>query len=359
MKSVLFSSVQAHSGKSAVCLGLGLNYRDKGRKVGYFKPLGIKFVGLSGALVDEDAEQAKATLKLEESLEDISPLVISPELYGRALSKREDLSANVLKAFSKVSKGKDVLIIDGIEDFTAGRVIELSDLRVAEMLKSKILLVSTYDSMYVLDPVLSTVDLIRGQEKKSKRKILAGIIFNQVRSGQREELKSTVIPFLEKQGIEVFGVLPRDRLLKSITVKDAAKDLNGEILAGGEKSDRLIESLLVGAMSPAHAMKYFRSRTSPAVVTGGDRSDIQLAALEANVSCIILTGNLTPTAPILSRADELKIPIILVKDDTLSTVGRMEKLLTTVQVKGEQKMQRIISLVEENVNLKSLEKALS
>jgi BioD-like phosphotransacetylase family protein len=358
MKSLLVSSIQAHSGKSAVCLGLGLNYKEEGLKVGYFKPLGIKILGFKGDLVDEDAEQARQTLNLKESVEELSPITISADMYRKMLSKPEDLSKKFMKSFAGVSKGKDVLLLDGVGDLNEGRLLDLSDIKVAEMLKTKIMLISIYDSIYVLDEILSSIDLIREHERKSGIMILAGLVFNQVSPGDMDELKSMVIPYLESKGITVFGVLPKDKVLGSVPIAEIAEELGGEIIAARERSDRLIESILVGAMSPSHAIKYFRSRTSPAVVTGGDRSDIQLAALEANVSCLILTGNLMPSAPVLARADELRIPMILVKDDTLSAINKMEAILKRTQVKGDLKMQRIKSLVKENIDLRKLDKAM-
>ena len=357
MKSLLVSSVQAHSGKSALCLGLGLCFREKGMKVGYFKPLGIQTIGVGERIVDEDADQAKSAFGLKETLDEISPVMISPEVYLGALSGKDGLEKRIVSSYARVSAEKDVVLIDGIGDFRAGRLLNLSDADTAVLLGAKILLISLYDSVYMLDELLSTVDAIRRHEKNGGR-ILAGVVFNQVPSGEMDELRAKVIPFLKSQGVEVFGVLPKDKLLKSVQVKDIVEELHGETLTGKENTGVFIESFLVGAMSPMHAMKYFRRRMNTAVVTGGDRSDIQLAAIESNVSCIVLTGNLAPTAPILARADELKIPIILVKDDTLSTVERMDALLKRLQVKGDVKIRRITDLIKGGVDLSGIDKLL-
>ena len=337
---------------------MGLNYREMGLKVGYFKPLGIKVLGFRGAMVDEDAEQAKAAFGLKESLEEITPVMISPELYLRMLSGKGKLSGRVSKSFAKVSKGKDIVLIDGVGDFRAGRLLDLSDVDTAVMLKSKIILISLYDSIYVLDEILSTVDVIRRYEKKSGRRILAGIVFNNVPSSGMDELKSTVIPFLKKKGIEVLGAIPRDKILRSVRVKDIVEEVSGEVLTAKERGGTAIESFLVGAMSPTHAIKYFRRRSNVAVITGGDRSDMQLAALEARVNCLILTGSLMPSAPILARADELKIPLVLVKDDTISAVEKMEALLRRLQVKGDVKINAIKSLIKDNLDLERLDEVM-
>ena len=47
-----------------------------------------------------------------------------------------------------------------------------------------------------------------------------------------------------------------------------------------------------------------------AVVTGADRTDIQLAALEASTQCLILTGLGDPLSQLIHRAEELEVPIL-------------------------------------------------
>ena len=58
-------------------------------------------------------------------------------------------------------------------------------------------------------------------------------------------------------------------------------------------------------------MTYFRRKPNKAVITGGDRADIQLAALETSTRCLILTGNLYPSPAVLNRAEELCVPVLL------------------------------------------------
>ena len=56
-----------------------------------------------------------------------------------------------------------------------------------------------------------------------------------------------------------------------------------------------------------------------AVVTGADRTDIQLAALEASTQCLILTGAGEPLPQLVNRADELEVPLLKVEQDTPRT----------------------------------------
>ena len=65
-------------------------------------------------------------------------------------------------------------------------------------------------------------------------------------------------------------------------------------------------------------------RPNKAVITGGDRPDIQLAAMETSTRCLILTGNIRPEAQIISRAEEEGIPILSTHHDTMTTIERIE-----------------------------------
>ena len=85
----------------------------------------------------------------------------------------------------------------------------------------------------------------------------------------------------------------------SVSVGELAEFLSGKILCCADKVDELVEHLMVGAMSVDSALTYFRRKPNKAVITGGDRPDIQLAALETSTKCLILTGNLQPSPIIL------------------------------------------------------------
>jgi BioD-like phosphotransacetylase family protein len=134
--------------------------------------------------------------------------------------------------------------------------------------------------------------------------------------------------------------------------------LGGEIISGEEKREELVENFSIGAMNIESALKYFRRVRNKAVITGGDRSDIQLAALETSTKCLILTGNLFPNEIIIGQAEEVGVPIILVKNDTLSTVERIETSLSRLRLRGERKVKRALELINKEVNFSLLYKKL-
>ena len=93
------------------------------------------------------------------------------------------------------------------------------------------------------------------------------------------------------------------------------------------------------------ALKYFRKRRNMAVVTGGDRVEIQLAALESSTQCLILTGQLPPPPFILTKAEDLEIPILSVDLDTLTTVEIVDRTFGQVRLHEPIKVQCIRELM--------------
>jgi BioD-like phosphotransacetylase family protein len=114
--------------------------------------------------------------------------------------------------------------------------------------------------------------------------------------------------------------------------------------------DNVIEEFLVGAMTPESALRYFRRSLRKAVITGGDRMDIQMAALQTDLSALILTGNYYPDARVLGRAEELGVPVLLVSSDTFATVKEISSLTGRIRPNDTRKIDLANQMVEQYVD---------
>jgi BioD-like phosphotransacetylase family protein len=171
-------------------------------------------------------------------------------------------------------------------------------------------------------------------------------------------IERRVTPFLTNNGLNVLGVLPNDPILMSASIRELAETLNGEVLCCKHRLDDLVERFSVGAMNVEGALKYFRKVRSKAVITGGDRPDIQLAALETDTRCLILTGNLYPNDIIIARAEERDVPIMVVPRDTLTIVQQVEDIMIRLRIRDKRKIDRAIQLVDEKLDFPLLYKHL-
>jgi BioD-like phosphotransacetylase family protein len=183
---------------------------------------------------------------------------------------------------------------------------------------------------------------------------MAGLVLNSVVPEEVPALREEVVPALERLGLPVFGIMPRSPLLRSVTVEEIGRRLQAQVLCCADRLDLLVETLSIGAMNVNSAMEFFRRRRNMAVVTGADRTDIQLAALEASTQCLILTGAGEPLPQLISRSEELEVPVLKVDHDTLTTVEVIEAAIGHVRLHETVKATFAIRLVEENCHFERL-----
>jgi hypothetical protein len=324
-----------------------------GFQVGYMKPVSTTARRLEGRIVDEDAVFMSGVLGLSDPLQVISPTTLVPSQVERILSgvDRTDYVALLVAAFDRASQGKQVLILEGGASVTEGSLVGLSATRVSQKLRAPALVITKYISDLVVDDVLGA--------KALHGEAMIGAVINAVPRQRMRFVQEVVKPYLERESISIFGILPQERLLLSISVDELAECLMGEILCCPDRGGGLVEYLMVGAMSVDSALTYFRRKPNKAVITGGDRPDIQLAALETSTRCLVLTGNLRPSPIILARAEEVGVPMILVKQDTLTTVETIEQYFGKTRFHQEKKVERFQEMMEERFDFQKLYVAMS
>jgi BioD-like phosphotransacetylase family protein len=339
MVCIYLTSEVGLSGLHTICIGLALHFQEGNMKVGYIKPLGHRYFEEGGRVTDEDAAFMRRTLNLDEDLEDICPVVLTPQLVMNSLKEgAENPLGRIEEAFSRVSAGKDVVLVQGAYSSLQGRFLGISAYQLAPALGARVVLVERFDDAFLGDNVLAAKDDF-GDD-------LIGVIYNIVPQNRESFVEETLAPTLEKDGIPILGIVPSDRLLNSINAGDFARLIEGRVLAGEDHLDNLMEDIVVGAMGPEHALSVFRKHRNICVVTGGDRSDIQLAAMESKARCLVLTGNLYPSSIILGKADELGIPVILVSGDTFETAERAEIIIRSARTHEPSKLERLRELVD-------------
>ena len=350
MKALYVTSLHTFSGKTALCLGLGRHFQKEGRQVGYFKPLSTQPWQVSGRVADEDADFVRRTLGLSEDPCDLVGVVLTPELLTQELvgEAPPDLLAQIKQAFERVSAGKDMMLLEGSGSLREGFCVGLGAPVVAEALDvSALAITSFHDRVSLVD------DCIVAGARLGER--LIGLVVNKVPEREMEFVLDVVRPYLERHDIPVLGVFPQRRELQAISVGELAEVLKGEFLALSEKRDLLIEHLTEGAMSVEQALPRIRRVPgTKAVITGGDRADIQLVALETAVHCLVLTGHLRPVPEVVRRAEETGVPVLLVRQNTMETVEAIERVFGKTRLGQQAKLEQFVALLAERFDFKRL-----
>jgi BioD-like phosphotransacetylase family protein len=342
---LLIGSCEPFSGKSAVVLGLARQLGREGVSVLFGKPLAtsaadfpmdpeVRFVGTTLGLLNE---------QLLPSLRVLEPATAQARLLAA------DLEAG--DAFDELrgriaAEAERLVLLEAAGTLSEGLLFGLSLAQLAEGLDAQVVLVHPWRDSRSVEP------LLEARQQLGDR--LAGVVLNSVSPEGLAALRAEVEPALERLGLPVLGVMPRSPLLRSVTVEELVRRLEARVLCCQDRLDLLVETLSIGAMNVNSAMEFFRRRRNMAVVTGADRTDIQLAALEASTQCLILTGVGDPLPQLISRAEELEVPVLKVDHDTLTTVETIDAAFGHGRLHEAVKASYAIRLVQEHCNFSRL-----
>lgn len=352
--TLLVGSCEPFSGKSAVVLGLGRQLIRLGIPVRFGKPLATDVDPSDRELLlDADVRFVGATLGLPDS-----HLLASADILDSTVADQRLLAAELEPGlgFERLRQqlaltDQGLTLLEAAGSLHEGLLYGLSLPQLARSLDAPVVLVHPWADARSIDPLLAARGLL-GEH-------LAGVVLNAVTPEDVPVLRDKLTPALERLGIPVLGVMPRSPLLRSVTVEELARRLDAQVLCCRERLDLLVETLSIGAMNVNSAMEFFRRRRNMAVVTGADRTDIQLAALEASTQCLILTGAGEPLPQLLNRAEELDVPLLKVEHDTLTTVEVIERAFGNVRLHEAVKATYAIRLVEEYCEFQRLFKVLA
>jgi len=344
---LLIGSCEPFSGKSALVLGLARQLMRQGVAVAYGKPLATCPEGMPAGespVIDADVRFIGTTLGLPPeqwigAVHQLEPGSAHRRLIEGDLEPGAGLVS--LQQHLAVAAAADrQVILEAAGSLSEGLLYGLSLVPLARTLQAPVLLVHPWSDSRSVDGLL--------EARAQLGDLLAGVVLNAVDPDAVPALRGEVEPALERLGLPVLGVMPRSPLLRSVTVEELARRLQARVLCCQERLDLLVETLSIGAMNVNSAMEFFRRRRNMAVVTGGDRTDIQLAALEASTQCLILTGAGEPLPQLISRAEELEVPVLKVDHDTLTTVEVIEAAIGHVRLNETVKATYAIRLVEEH-----------
>ena len=356
--TLMVGSCEPFSGKSALVLGIARHLIAANHEIRFGKPLatsldlGHALSELPDPLIDDDVRFVGSTLDLKDdqlipSLHLLDPSTAEKRLLNKNLDAGQGFEA-LKKQLKEPFDG--VTLFEAAGSLHEGLLYGLSLGQICRGLDAPVLLVHLWQDSCSLDPLLAA------REQLGEK--LLGVVLNAVTPEDIELLKKDVVPSLEDLGIPVYGVMPRSPLLRSVTVGELVRRLDARVICCSERLELLVETLSIGAMNVNSAMEFFRRRRNMAVVTGADRTDIQLAALEASTQCLILTGAGNPLPQLINRAEELEVPLLKVDHDTLSTVEVIEQAFGHVRLHEAVKATYAFRLVEEHCELNRLLKTL-
>ncbi len=350
-------STAPYAGKNAICAGLEAKFRQNGFNAGYFRPVGNFAIEKDGNACDEEAVFMLEALGIGDRPDMVCPVLATQDfkmgvLTGDSCCRPEDLPRTVKNFYDELNAKHDLMLIRGGDNFMANLYCRLDDVSLAHALgpEIKVAAIDRIEREVNYDALLHLKNTLGDK--------LAGVILNMVHPGFMSEVDTLARPFLKRNGIPLLGVIPHDRLLGSVRAFYLAESLGGKIISASGRNDRMVENFLIGTMQAENFVSYFRRAPKAAVIVGGDRADIQLIAIEGDCSCLVLTGNILPNELLLARAEARNVPVIMVREDTYATAGKVEAILKRGRLRDKAKLPRCAELASEHIDFAALRACL-
>ena len=358
-KAIYIATSEAHSGKSLVALGLMRTLLGKTAKVGYFRP------------IIDDVKNGKKDNHIKTILKHFE-LVINPdEAFGLTRSefinkrnegKEGEVLDIIIEKYKKLEEKFDFMLVEGTDFSGEGTAIELdANILFAKNLGIPAIIVSSGIGK-TLDEFINGLHLTYDTFKEKEVEVLA-VIANKVQEENIEIVKTGVEKKLPKN---VFvNVIPLIPSLNNPTVKEIAKALDAKILFGKKNINNQAANYKVGAMQLRNYLTHLEENSL--IITPGDRADVILGALQANISSnypsvagIVLTGGIIPEKPIVKLIEGLNqiVPIISAKQGTFQATNIVGSVRAQMYASNKQKIITSLNAFDKHVEVHKLNERL-
>jgi BioD-like phosphotransacetylase family protein len=343
MRRLVFASMREAAGKTSIIVGLG---RVIDRPFGYMKPFGDRLLYRKKRLWDYDSALVANIFNLGENPEDISIGFDHSKL--RFMYDEEGTKKKLGELLSHIEKDREIVFIEAGRDLGFGLSVNLDPLTVAKHTDASLVIVTIGEERTLLDDaafIQKHLDL----EGVS----FSGLIINRVYDA--EDFENTYSPVLAGMGVPILGVIPHEPELTHPSVGFLSECLFAKVVAGEVGLNTVARNIFVGAMSADAAERNPRfGKPRKLVITSGDRSDMILAALDGDTAGIVLTNNISPPSTIISKAEQLGIPMLLVPDDTYQVAKQIDDAQYLLKRDETEKIELLEKLVREHVKVDAL-----
>jgi BioD-like phosphotransacetylase family protein len=232
-----------------------------------------------------------------------------------------------------------------------GSVFDLSNARVASILKTKVLLVTPAGIGRPIDEAAVNKALF---DKENVEVI--GVVMNKVLSDRMDSIADIARRGFERIGLELVGMIPRERMLAQPTLDQICGKIRGEFLHGEEKGRKRIDKAIIGAVSSRNILKDVEPDSL--LIIPGDREDAIRAVLERSMEkdggpfCgMVLSDNLDPSEELLALIRQANLPVIASSQDSYIIASRIHSMTVKTLPGDTEKIDRIQNLVSEHVNI--------
>ena len=338
-KAIYIVTTEPNSGKSIVSLGLMQMLLGKAAKVGYFRPIiddypeGVK---------DNHINTILSYFNIPMQYEEAYAFTRSEVIHKNNQNKEDEVLDKIIDKYKAIEERFDFVLVEGTDFSGEGAIIEWDiNLLMAKNLGIPTIILASGVGK-TLEELVNNIYLAYDSFKDKEVEVLM-VVANKVQPENIEVVQKSLEAHLPKDIL--IGVIPMNPVLKNPTIKEIVEVLDGKVLFGEKYLNNQAGHFEVGAMQLRNYLTYLKK--DGLVITPGDRADIILGALQANlslnyptVSGVILTGDLVPEKSIIKLIEGLSdvVPIISVKDSTFSITNKIGAIRPRIYAENTQKI---------------------
>lgn len=355
-KAIYIASVEPYTGKSLIALGLVNWLLGKTKKIGYFKPIitpqtpGRKEIHIE-AILDYFAlpipYEDTFAFNRQEALEHIES------------ESRGDMLNTVIRKYKKLEETADFTVIEGSDFLGEGTAFEFeSNAVIAKNLGAPVLIVITGEAKTTAQIVSSALSALQAFEGREVQ--VLGLVANRVKPEQVEDVRALLR--MQLPADVMLTVIPWEKGLQSPTLKEIKEALGATVLIGDELLTNQVDNFVTGAMMLSNFLNYIKENCL--IVTPGDRGDIIIGAIQANLSAnypkvagIVLTAGSVPDQPVTRLIEGLQtvVPILSVEQGTFATTTAIGGIHSRITADNRKKIELAIDVFEKYVDTQALE----
>ncbi|RYY14425.1 MAG: phosphate acetyltransferase, partial [Chitinophagaceae bacterium] len=355
-KNIFIASIEPFTGKSIIALGLVHMILGQTKKVGYFKPIiSEQTIGRKELHIETILDH----FQLPIAYEDTYAFTRQQMLDRNNSDSRRELIGTIIDKYKKLEDNYDFTVIEGSDFLGEGTAFEFeANTSIAKNLGAPVLLVLTGEHKTTAQIVTSALNVLNNFTSREVQVI--GVIANRVNANQVEDVKELLKMQLDKDIL--IAVIPYEKSLQSPTMKEISTTLDARIIFGEQLLSNQVDHFVTGAMMLPSFLNFIKDNCL--IVTPGDRGDIILGALQANLSTnypkvagVVLTAGIEPEPSVVRLIEGLQtvIPIIAVNKGTFETTTAIGAIHSRITADNTRKIALAIDTFEKHVDLQMLE----
>lgn len=352
--AIYLTTTEPFSGKSIFALGLVNLLASKTDKISYFKPI----VTVKKNQHDRRLELIKKHFKLALPYEDMYAFTIEKAFKEINRNNEAGLIDTIIDKFQRIQENSDFVVVEGTDFAGVTTNLEFNgNVAIAKNLGIPAAIILNCAHKSVLEIVEQGLAAINSFTAEGVQVLT--LVANKVESGREADIKAKLREVLDPNIL--ICTIPSHMELSNPTMEEIRESMGAKVILGEKHLTNRVDHTIVGAMQLRNFLQRLENNTL--VITPGDRGDIIIGALQANISKnfgkisgLILSGGMLPEDSIVKLIEGLEtvVPILQVEEPTFEVVTEVSNIKARIAAEDKEKIAIAIRLFEQAVDEKAL-----